>query len=544
MNSMTTASPDQWCSQMDRLVGGLSSELIGCSADDLAPAMTGAMRRIVEALDLDRSTVLELSQDDGFQIACDGARQTPAVDHREEIGPVKWLVDCLEIDNEAVVLERIPDDLPPHSLTPDAIDYLRGTPIRSAAIIPVSVAGQPVTLLGVGTLREYRSWPAPTIERLRLLAEILASALHRRRQELALRASRAELARMEAQRGREVEHVKEEVRSPHDFNEIVGEAAPLRSALARLEEVAATDSTVLLLGETGTGKELFARALHARSARRHQPLVTVNCAALPPTLIESELFGHERGAFTGAVTTRQGRFELAHRGTLFLDEIGDLPLDLQAKLLRVLQRGEFERLGSSSTRRVDVRIVAATHRDLERAIADGSFRDDLYYRLSVFPIRLPALRERRQDIEALIWFLIHKRQRAMHRQIKRVPQSVLEALQNHPWPGNVRELENVIERALIHSTGDTLTLLDEPLRFSVETSSSQDDHTLSAVDRSYIEEVLGECGWRINGSGNAAERLGLHPNTLRFRMKKLGIARRALVPSDGQKRGTALARLP
>jgi transcriptional regulator with GAF, ATPase, and Fis domain len=241
-------------------------------------------------------------------------------------------------------------------------------------------------------------------------------------------------------------------------------------------------------------------------------------------LIESELFGHERGAFTGAMTLRQGRFELAHRGTLFLDEIADLPLDLQAKLLRVLQEGEFERLGSSQTRRVDIRVIAATNRDLDDAVADGGFREDLFYRLNVFPIRLPPLRERRGDIPALVWFLVRKRQEALRRRITHIPEDVMTALQSRNWPGNIRELENVVERALVHSTGDTLMLLDEDLDPPAERAIVAAT-TLNSVERAHIEEVLRSCGGRINGIGNAADRLGLHPNTLRHRMKKLGIER-------------------
>ena len=221
--------------------------------------------------------------------------------------------------------------------------------------------------------------------------------------------------------------------------------------------MAPTNSSVLLLGETGTGKELFARAIHYRGPRRAHPLVVVNCAALPPALIESELFGHSRGAFTGAITTRQGRFEMANRGTLFLDEIGDLPLDLQTKLLRVLQEGTFERVGSSQTQSVDVRIIAATHRDLRQAIAERQFRDDLYYRLSVFPIRIPSLRDRRADIRELVWYIIRKRQRSMQRSITRVPDGVMQALQQYDWPGNVRELENTVERAVVLSAGPVIT---------------------------------------------------------------------------------------
>ena len=245
---------------------------------------------------------------------------------------------------------------------------------------------------------------------------------------------------------------------------------------------------------------------------------------MPPSLVESELFGHEKGAFTGAVAARQGRFELADGGTIFLDEIGDLPPDIQVKFLRVLQEGEFERVGSSRTKTVDVRVIAATHRDLEAAVAAGTFRSDLYYRLSVYPIQLPSLRERREDIPQLVWFFINRHQRELGRHITKVPPGVMEALQQHAWPGNVRELENVVERAMIASTGDTLQL-DEPLRFAhtgVMAASASDN--LDAVQRMHIESVLQNCNWRINGAGNAAERLGIHPNTLRFRMKKLGVA--------------------
>ena len=305
--------------------------------------------------------------------------------------------------------------------------------------------------------------------------------------------------------------------------DVIGESPAIQDVLTQARRVAATDSTVLVLGETGTGKELIASYVHQHSERRQREMICVNCAAIPSTLIESELFGHEKGAFTGALTRKKGRFELADGGTLFLDEIGDLPLELQAKLLRVLQEGEFERVGSSKTRTVDVRVIAATHVDLEKAVADGSFRADLYYRLSVFPITLPPLRERPEDIPQLVWYFVHRRQRDLRRRISRVPAEVMQTLQRHSWPGNVRELENVIERALICST-DGVMQLDDSLRAGPGTPifrASTD--TLDAVQRSYIEQVLRECGGRINGTGNAAVRLGLHPNTLRFRIKKLGV---------------------
>jgi len=369
-------------------------------------------------------------------------------------------------------------------------------------------------------------WPSAAVGELQLLADLMAIAVRHAEQQRELASLRVDTERA----GRLSDDLDAD-----DFEDIVGDSPPLRLALTRVLEVASTDASVVLLGETGTGKELFARAVHHHSGRRGQPFVRVNCAALPPTLIESELFGHERGAFTGAVSMRQGRFELAHRGTIFLDEIGDLAADIQAKLLRVLQEGEFERVGSSQTRKVDVRVVAATHHDLDAAVRDGRFRVDLFYRLNVFPIVLPPLRDRSEDIPRLAWFFINRRQRALNRRFTRIPSAVMTALQEHAWPGNVRELENVIERAMIHSTGDTLALDDGPgLKLW---STPHEGTTLRDIERRHIEHALRRCGWRINGSGNAAEVLGLHPNTLRFRMKKLGIRRPAApAPVKGFKR--------
>ena len=524
MTTLTMASDVEWCREADRLAGEFSAELIGLTDDDITAAIERMQHRIGEALEVDRSTLVEFADDTvraTYHWRSDGV---PPVDLPAHVPCLLGLLDRIGADGGAVVLERLPDDLPLEAATSDVLKHLREAGVRSAVVIPITIAGQRVCALVVETVRTERSWPPPLVARLRLLAEILSGASHRGRQQEALRHSQADVVRLTAALEIEPARATEWRAARFDVNDIIGESAVLKAVLERVKEVTPTHSTVLLLGETGTGKELIARALHAHGPRHTFPLISVNCAALPPTLIESELFGHERGAFTGAVAMRPGRFQLAHQGTLFLDEIGDLPLDLQSKLLRVLQEGEFERIGSSHTVKVNVRIVAATHRDLARAVADGEFRDDLYYRLSVFPIRLPSLRERREDIPALVWFIIRKRQRAMQRWIKTVPDLVMAALQRHSWPGNVRELENVIERALIHSPGNTLRLLDDGL----DTPAWQppaEAGTLSAVERAHIAEVLRECRWRINGVGNAAERLGLHPNTLRFRMRKLGIVR-------------------
>ena len=318
--------------------------------------------------------------------------------------------------------------------------------------------------------------------------------------------------------------LRQEVHHARGFDELVGTSAALGRVLAQVEQVAPTDAPVLLLGETGTGKDMVARALHERSRRSERPLVTVNCAALPPSLVESELFGYEKGAFTGAVQRTIGRFEVAHGGSLFLDEIGELPLEVQAKLLRVLQAGEFERLGSSKTVKVDVRLVAATNRDLEREVREGRFRADLYYRLSVFPIALPPLRERREDVPLLVWHFITRRQAALGRSVKRVPERLMRAFTAHAWPGNVRELENVVERALIMTSGATLAA-DPAFLEAAPLAAVGPEASLAEAERAHIRAVLDACGWKISGKGNAADRLGLNRSTLQFRMKKLGIAR-------------------
>jgi chemotaxis protein methyltransferase CheR len=326
--------------------------------------------------------------------------------------------------------------------------------------------------------------------------------------------------------------LQQEIRRSGEFEEIVGRSPALAVVLHQVSQVAETDAPVLVLGETGTGKDLVARAIHDRSRRRHRPLVTVNCAALPAALIESELFGYERGAFTGALARTPGRFEVADGGTILLDEVGELPLEVQAKLLRVLQSGEFERLGSSRTLRADVRLIAATNRDLEREVREGRFRADLFYRLGVFPLTLPPLRNRPEDIPLLVWHAIARKQTRLGRHIERVPERLMRAFRAYGWPGNIRELENVVERALILSTGPTLAI--DPMFAGARRSFPQPaGGLLSDVERRHILDVLEQCAWRVAGHGNAAERLGLNRSTLLSRMKKLGIRRPAREGDQG-----------
>jgi formate hydrogenlyase transcriptional activator len=319
-------------------------------------------------------------------------------------------------------------------------------------------------------------------------------------------------------------YLKEELRTEHNFDEIIGESAALVRVLKQVETVAPTDSTVLILGETGTGKELIARAIHNLSSRRDQILVKVNCAAIPLGLLESELFGHEKGAFTGAIAHKTGRFELANKGTLFLDEVGDIPLELQSKLLRVLQEQEFERLGSNRTQRVDVRLIAATNRDLGQMVADRQFRNDLFYRLNVFPVSVPALRDRPGDIPHLIRHFTSKYARQLNKRIESIPDGVMTVLTRYHWPGNIRELQNFIERAVILSPGTVLTPPLGELQ-QVEKAATTAKGTLHEAERSHIVSALRESNWVIGGEKGAASRLGLKRTTLLYKMQKLGISK-------------------
>ena len=346
----------------------------------------------------------------------------------------------------------------------------------------------------------------------------------RKESEVALQMAHQELHQLKNQLEAENISLQQELQLDDKFGEIVGQSDAIKYVLFKINQVAPTASTVLITGETGTGKELAARAIHGASPRKDRPLIKVNCGALSPTLIESELFGHEKGAFTGAVGRKQGRFELANGGTLFLDEIGELPPELQVKLLRVIQENEFERLGGSKTIKVDVRLIAATNRNLKLEVEQGTFREDLWYRLNVYPITMPPLRQRKEDIPLLVEHFASTYTRKFGKTISSVSPRTMESLQEHSWPGNIRELANVIERSVIHSQGSVLQVVD---RFEPVADEAAPTQTLEEVERDYIIRTLENTGWRIEGKYGAARILGLNPSTLRTRMLKLGIQRRA-----------------
>ncbi len=367
----------------------------------------------------------------------------------------------------------------------------------------------------------------------------------RKEAEESLKKALAEVQRLKDQLHHENIYLKQEIRDARNFGEIIGQSVALRRVLSQAEQVAPLNTTVSIFGETGTGKELLAHAIHKLSPRKSRTLIKVNCAALPGTLIESELFGHEKGAFTGADSRRTGRFEIAHGGTLFLDEVGEFPLDLQSKLLRVLEEGEFERVGGSHTLKVDVRVIAATNRNLEEAVRKGEFRSDLYYRLNIFPITLPPLRERKEDIPVLVTHLVQQLGQKLGKTIDAIPQDTMAKLRNYPWPGNVRELRNVIERAVIISQGSQLRLTDDldsqalELDLEEEAVAVFDDHihvgTLEQNEYNLIVRTLKNVHWKVEGPGGAAELLNIHPSTLRSRMRKLRIERPRYSTANAEK---------
>lgn len=391
--------------------------------------------------------------------------------------------------------------------------------VKSACCVPLLLRDRTLGALNVGSLQEGAFTQAD--------AEMLSEVAKQIALAVANSLAYQEIAALKDKLAKEKVYLEEEIQTGYNFDEIVGESQALKRVLNQVRTVAATDSTVLILGETGSGKELVARALHNLSNRRERTFVKLNCAAIPTGLLESELFGHEKGAFTGAIATKIGRFELADRGTLFLDEVGEIPLELQVKLLRVLQEQEFERLGSTRTIRVNVRVISATNRDLEQLVETREFRSDLYYRLNVFPVTVPPLRERAEDIPALVRHFAQKFSLRMKKRIETIPAEAMKALQQYSWPGNVRELENFIERAVILTQGPDLSVPVAELKRTQNHTTQSAATTLEQAEREHILKALGDTGWVIGGSSGAAARLGMKRTTLQSKMQKLGISRQS-----------------
>jgi formate hydrogenlyase transcriptional activator len=404
------------------------------------------------------------------------------------------------------------------SFAPAVKARVLGEGVKSICSIPLVTHNKALGALNVASFRE-NAFSEQDLDLLNQVAGQVAIAVENA---LAFR----EIAELKNKLAEEKLYLEDEIRTEMNFEEIVGESSPLIALLKQVETVAPTESTVLIQGETGTGKELIARAIHNLSSRRDRTFVKVNCAAIPLGLLESELFGHERGAFTGAIAQKIGRFELAAGGTLFLDEVGDIPLELQPKLLRVLQEQEFERLGGTRTIHVDVRLVAATNQDLSKMVAEKGFRNDLYYRLNVFPLQMPALRDRKEDIPLLVRYFAQHYSRRMNKQIETIPSRTMEALVNYRWPGNIRELENLIERAVILSRGGVLKVPLAELR-DVPESPASTAQTMEEAEREHILRTLRETRWLLSGPNGAAVRLGMKRTTLQSRMRKLGIDRPA-----------------
>ena len=543
--SASEAAEAERTAEFEALLWDLFLRLMDVPGDRVEAEILDAQRRLCRALGLDRSTLWQVAPADAG-----GLRITHMYDTAHDPLPSVSL-DGSIMRGSASEFLAAGDSIPKHATASDyfpwvtrrilagetvaiaALDDLpaeaaadlaafRRFETRSTVAVPLEAHGAVFGCLSFATTRTARRWPGALVARFELVAQVFAKALARAETERELQAALRDVKRLRDQLQHDNMYLRDEIRERRNPTQIVGTSAVLRRALELVGQVAPTRATVLLLGETGTGKERVAAAIHELSPRHSRPMVKVNCAAIPGTLIESELFGREKGAYTGALTRQSGRFDLANGSTIFLDEIGDLPLETQIKLLRVIETREFERLGSPTPVHVDARIIAATNKDLDQAVRDGRFREDLLFRLNVFPIRLPALRERPEDIPLLAMAIVDELSASMGRQFDALSRNGLAALQRYHWPGNIRELRNVVERAMITADGPVLNI--ELPSTSVRRQGAS-PLSLKALEREHVLAVLQQTGWRIRGPRGAAVLLGLPPTTLENRMIRLGINR-------------------
>ena len=508
--------------EYEKALAKLSATFINLAPDRVDGEIENGLAALAESMGGDRATIAVIDPTSGDPVVTHSwARQGfPLTAKRAVKESLPWLSQRIKM-GETILLHAA-DEFPSEATIERKYIELLG--IKSSLIVPMHVESKLIGAVAMSScvsFRERQLSDAETIMRFRAAADVFANAIARKRADETLHRAYAEIHFLKEQLEVENSYLREEIKLEHSHTGVVGNSAAIRGVLKKAEQVAGTDSSVLILGETGTGKELIARTVHEMSRRSRRSMVKTNCAALPATIIESELFGRERGAYTGALAREIGRFELADQSTIFLDEIGELPPEVQSKLLRVLQEGEFERLGSPKTIKVNVRVIAATSRDLRQMVNEAKFREDLYYRLNVFPIVIPPLRERREDIPALVWHILKDLSQRMGRSIDVVHASTMQEFQKYSWPGNVRELRNVIERNLILSSGSVF-------RAEVPEMDQKPNKSLrrfEEVEAEYFRNVLLATGWRIRGKRGAAEILGVKPTTLEARMKKLGIGR-------------------
>lgn len=510
--------------KFEALLSALSAEFINMDVSEADARIVQGLKRVHDFLGYDRITIWQFSPDDGqLHLTYSHSLQDiipppPVID---EIIPV-WV--NMARQGEMFMIDDV-QELPDNFWREKKYSKDQGG-IKSMLFIPLRVGAQVHGIVSVVSYRRKRPWVDVFVQRFRLLGEIFANALERKRIDQKMQKAFGEIEKLRDRLQAENIFLRDQIDIELKHGEIIGASEAIRKVLLQARQVAGTGSTVLILGETGTGKELLAHAIHSQSARGGRPMIKLNCAALPATLIESELFGREKGAYTGATTRHIGRFEAADGSTIFLDEVGELPLELQAKLLRVLQEGQFERLGSNHPVTVDVRVIAATNRDLLQLVKDGRFREDLYYRLNVFPLALPPLRERREDIPLLVWAMVREFGQVFGKTVESIPKKNMDELERYPWPGNIRELRNAIERAMILNDWPTLVV-------SLPADTAQADaptDSLKCAERMHILAVLKKTGWRVRGKNGAAALLEIPPSTLESRMKKLEIKRKSITP--------------
>ncbi len=501
------------------LISRLSATFIHIKAAEIDKRIEIGLQLIVEFMDMERAHLFQFDSEQNklIQTHAFTTTVTNVAPKTLQKNKYPWFFEKL-LNREPISFSTL-DNLPKDAGAER--EYLQQQGIQSVMVLPLVAAGVTHGCLSLASLTKECKWPGKLLQQFSLLAEVLSNALLRKLADEKIGRSLSEVQLMKERLEQENVYLREEMQVNTSHEGIVGESAAINSVKAAINQVAPSDATVLITGETGTGKELVTHAIHNSSQRNKDSLIKLNCAALPPSLIEAELFGREKGAYTGALTRQAGRFELADGGTLFLDEIGDMPLELQGKLLRVLQEGEFERLGGVQVLKTDVRVIAATNKDLTQAVAEGRFREDLYYRLNVFPIEVPPLRTRAEDIPLLVWHFVQELSKGMGKTITHLSKSTMNELQHYPWPGNVRELKNVIERALIVCNSETLHI-----KLTTDNAPAPADSlTLDEVNRNHILSVLEKTGWRVRGRNGAAQFLAVNPQTLDSRMKKLGIKR-------------------